>query len=57
MEIIFSARGTGACPVCKKRENCMIQIQIQKVMKEIPDLQAYGMEAVIYNCPAFVEEF
>ena len=59
MDILFNTRGNGACPLCKRINNCAIQksireevmkVQIRKVTNDHP------VEAVIYACPAFEED-
>jgi hypothetical protein len=56
MEIQFSARDTGACPLCKKHNNCTIQNSITASFKNVdPDSDTHPMEMVVYVCPYFAE--
>lgn len=63
MEISFSPRDTGACPVCRRAPSCPIR---QALASSVKDMRAGGpsaagtsgpvLEVVIYSCPQFVEK-
>jgi hypothetical protein len=55
MEVAFSPRGTGACPLCSKLPRCTIRKDIEKSVAVIPGGEKKQMELVIYVCPHFVE--
>lgn len=56
MEMKFSPRGTGACPLCRKQQRCIIRKDIQTALRSIPDSAEKDLELVIYVCPAFDEK-
>lgn len=55
MDIAFSPRETGACPLCKKNGNCTIQNSITNAFRERYDSENQPLEMVIYVCPYFLE--
>lgn len=56
MKTVFSPRGTGACPLCKKRDRCVIKKDMEKTLENIPGNVQKKMELVVYICPSFIEE-
>ena len=56
MDIRFSTKGTGACPMCTHFEGCKILEKMQKVfLDEVKETYDTALEAVIYRCPEFEE--
>jgi hypothetical protein len=55
MDIAFSPRETGACPICKKNGNCTIQNSITNSFKNSDNGDPQTLEMVIYVCPYFLE--
>ncbi len=55
MEISFSPRDNGACPVCRRSASCPVR---QALAASVKDMRpgAPGLEVVIYSCPQFVEK-
>jgi len=57
MEIKFSTRGTGACPLCRKFGDCRILKKMEKVfLEEVRAVNDNALETVVYRCPEFEEE-
>ena len=57
-EINFSSQDTGACPYCRKHNNCVIQDAMTETLADLI-LDTYDddeMEVVIYRCPDFKPE-
>jgi len=57
MQIQFNTKSWGACPICKRRKWCAIQFKMSEALAQIKETSSDYMEAVIYMCPAFDEEF
>ena len=56
MEIKFSTRGTGACPLCVHYSDCRILRKMEKVFdEEVEPKYDTKLEAVVYRCPEFEE--
>jgi hypothetical protein len=58
MEISFSPRENGACPVCRRAASCPVR---QALAGSVKDMRGGGsagpgLEVVIYSCPQFVEK-
>jgi hypothetical protein len=56
MELKINIRGNGACPLCRKRTNCLIIRKILHAVSEFKENNGTGMELAIYTCPAFIEK-
>ena len=65
MKVLFSPRGTGACPLCKKETRCPIRnsfssglesLQFQTETDASPEGAGKPLEMVIYICPYFQEK-
>jgi len=57
IDIQISARNTGACPLCRRYEDCdILDAMRQACLKTVKPLHDDKMEIVIYRCPSFVEE-
>lgn len=57
MQIEFNKKGSGACPFCKRKKWCSIHSKMQEALSKVRENQTPAVEAVIYVCPAFDEEF
>jgi hypothetical protein len=55
MQIIFSPRGNGACPLCQRRASCHLLDKIHGALDPVKGSNGTEMEFVIYSCPLFVE--
>jgi hypothetical protein len=55
MHITFNPRGNGACPLCKRHEDCTIHDKYRTVADTLRGANGTEMEIVIYTCPFFVE--
>ena len=55
MKISINTRDNGACPLCVKNGNCVIQMNLRDSVEEIKNDNAHGLEIVIFKCPQFVE--
>jgi len=56
IEVMVSARNTGACPLCKRFDDCEILNAIRQACeKTAKPLHDDKMEIVIYRCPSFIE--
>ena len=57
MDIKFSIKGTGACPLCKKFNSCQIIRNMSTcAAKRKPEEKEQAIEVVIYRCPEFIEK-
>jgi hypothetical protein len=56
MEIHFSPRDNGACPVCRRAGSCTIRQALAGSVKDMRGASEPGLEVVIYSCPQFVEK-
>jgi len=57
IEIKFSAQSTGACPICKRFDNCHILQALRKTLAETcSPVSDDTMELVVYRCPEFKEK-
>ncbi|MEJ2663861.1 MAG: hypothetical protein P8107_07435 [Spirochaetia bacterium] len=56
MKVNTNIRDNGACPLCRKEENCLILRRIIASVGEFKDKNGTAMELVIYTCPYFVEK-
>ncbi len=56
MNVVFSPRDTGACPLCKKVNRCTIRKDIEKTLSTLAENEKKDMELVIYICPSFIEK-
>lgn len=56
MELNFNIRDNGACPLCRKEENCLILRRLMASVKGFKDKNHTAMELVIYTCPYFIEK-
>jgi len=56
MKININVRGNGACPLCRKENNCIIRLQLGGSVKELGDDDGDSMDIVIYKCSLFVEK-
>jgi hypothetical protein len=56
MEIRFSPRDNGACPVCRRASSCGIRQALAASVKDVRGAREREMELVIYSCPQFVEK-
>jgi hypothetical protein len=55
MHILFNPRGNGACPLCKRHDDCHIHDQLRTGADAIKGRNGTDMELVVYTCPFFVE--
>jgi hypothetical protein len=56
MIIEISPKGTGACPLCKKNNNCVIQDSLKNELNNRFSKKKDGkFEMVIYACPEYKE--
>ena len=54
LNIQVNKEGNGACPLCRKREQCVL---IKKITESISNMyKEGGMEIVIYACFKFEED-
>lgn len=56
MEITFSPRGTGACPLCKKIDRCPLKKRYAESLAAHKPNSGNPFEIVIYVCPYFIEQ-
>jgi hypothetical protein len=56
MQLNFSVRGNGACPLCKRLKGCNILANLKSSVRDVKDAKMEGMELVVYTCPQFVEK-
>jgi hypothetical protein len=56
MEVRFSTRENGACPVCRRVNACPLRDALAKSVSHVRDPGKQGLEIVIYACPRFVEK-
>jgi hypothetical protein len=56
MKIEFSPKETGACPLCRKHQNCTMQNSIRRKFDGIREENETPLELVIYVCPYFDEK-
>jgi hypothetical protein len=56
MKVNVNVRDNGACPLCRKEENCLILRRLIASLKEFKDKNGTAMELVIYTCPYFIEK-
>jgi hypothetical protein len=56
MNVTFNVRGNGACPLCRKQENCLILRRLAASVEGFKDKNGTPMELVIYTCPYFIEK-
>lgn len=55
MEIRFSPRDNGACPVCTRAALCVAQRALAESVRDLGGARQSIMEVVVYTCPQFVE--
>lgn len=54
IDVVFSTLNNGACPLCKRREDCHILQSIEKILcNDVKPKYDHLMEIVIYRCPEF----
>jgi hypothetical protein len=56
MQIIFSPRDNGACPVCRRAASCPVRQALAASVTGMRGTAGPGLEVVIYSCPQFVEK-
>ncbi len=56
MEITFSPRDNGACPVCRRAASCPIRQALAASVADMRGAAGPTLEVVIYACPQFVEK-
>jgi hypothetical protein len=56
MNVTFNVRDNGACPLCRKQENCLILRRLAASVEGFKDKNGTPMELVIYTCPYFIEK-
>ncbi len=55
MKLNINQKGNGACPLCRKNTNCIVQINLANSIEDLNDPQEHGLEIAIYICPGFEE--
>jgi len=56
-KIYFSKRNNGACPLCRKYDQCHILFKLRETINlETKEKYDDEMELVIYRCPEFEQE-
>jgi len=53
MDIVFSLRENGACPLCSKDHDCLLKKFMSKSLDEVHPNSNDDFEVVIYRCPNF----
>ena len=56
MNVTFSARGTGACPLCRKMDRCPLRKRFAASLSNHEAGKGDDFEIVVYVCPYFVEQ-
>jgi hypothetical protein len=57
IKVTFNAFRNGACPLCKKNENCpLIKAMEIALSVTIEKNREMPMEIVVYRCPEFQEK-
>ncbi len=55
MDVKINSMGSGACPLCKLNNNCLIHASIRKALVDINEPDNEGLDVCIYGCPRFEE--
>jgi hypothetical protein len=55
MQINFNPRGNGACPLCKKHDDCFVHEKLRNGATAVKTANGTELELVVYACPFFVE--
>ncbi|MFP4362726.1 MAG: hypothetical protein ACLFR1_02525 [Spirochaetia bacterium] len=56
MKLEFNPRENGACPICKRLNNCHIRKALLKAADNCEGPEKERIELVIYTCPLFQEK-